>query len=94
MVLIAHRQVVPTPPSWSRAWPEPGAHGGTTRTGSRVTRARSRELALEPSEVMSLATGEAATIVLGDLGLGADHAGVLSRESSRQDSPPARDRDR
>ncbi len=64
-VLIAHRQVVPSSAELVASLAGTRGAWRTTRSGSRITRARSRELALDPSEVMSLGTGEAATIVLG-----------------------------
>jgi type IV secretory pathway TraG/TraD family ATPase VirD4 len=66
-VLIAHRQVVPG--SAELVASLAGVRGAwkTTQSGAhRLTRARGHERVLDPDEVMKLATGTAATIVLGE----------------------------
>ena len=65
-VLIAHRQVVPSSAELIASLAGTTGAWRTSQSAGRVTRARSREHLLEPDEVMNLATGTAATIVLGE----------------------------
>jgi type IV secretory pathway TraG/TraD family ATPase VirD4 len=76
-VLIAHRQVVPS--SAELIATIAGTRGAwkTSQSAARLTRTRGREYALDPGEVMNLATGTAATIVLG-AGPGAQITRVFS----------------
>ncbi|HEX4483310.1 MAG TPA: type IV secretion system DNA-binding domain-containing protein [Solirubrobacteraceae bacterium] len=76
-VLIAHRQVVPSSAELIAMLAGTRGAWKTSQSAARLTRTRGREYALEPGEVMNLATGTAATIVLG-AGPGAQITRVFS----------------
>jgi type IV secretory pathway TraG/TraD family ATPase VirD4 len=76
-VLIAHRQVVPSSAELIASLAGRTGAWKTSQSAGRLTRTRSREHVLEPDEVMNLATGTAAAIVLGE-GPGAQITRVFS----------------
>jgi type IV secretory pathway TraG/TraD family ATPase VirD4 len=82
-VLIAHRQVVPDSAELiARLAGTKGAWRTSQMSDGRTTRTRTREGVLDASEVMSLARGWAAVIVLSD-GLGVRIARIFSSKRHR-----------
>jgi type IV secretory pathway TraG/TraD family ATPase VirD4 len=80
-VLIAHRQVVPSSAELIASLAGTTGAWKVSQSAGRITRARSREHALDQGEVMNLPTGTAATIVLGE-GPGARITRVFSPATS------------
>jgi hypothetical protein len=76
-VLIAHRQVVPSSAELIASLAGTTGAWKTSQSAGRLTRTRTLGHVLEPGEVMNLATGTAATIVLGE-GPGAQVTRVFS----------------
>jgi hypothetical protein len=82
-VLIAHRQIVPDSAELiARLAGSTGTWRTSRHSDGRVTRTRARQSALGAHEVMGLATGWAAAVVLGERG-GARIARVLSVRDQR-----------
>jgi hypothetical protein len=79
-VLIAHRQVVPSSAELIASLAGTRGAWRTSQSAGRLTRTRTREQVLEPGEVMNLATGSAAAIVLGE-GPGAQLTKIFSTAS-------------